>query len=149
VIFVVIGFQSTFGAYRQRPNYKDAVSIVAEASVNRPLIVHSRQIAYPLVRYTHANPQVVRISYLFRGDKLNRFDEVENAVARRMADLFDLPGPIEAAELASLNEFDLLAEKGQEQRYVGWTAEPINGPEGSVLGYDDAALQAFRMTRKR
>lgn len=97
--------------------------------------MHSRGLAYPLHRYSRISPQVVRISYLFRGEKLSRFDELEQAVARRMAELFNLPRTVESEELTSLNEFYLLVEEGEEQRYIGWTPEPLAVVEGGLRMY--------------
>jgi hypothetical protein len=101
--------------------------------------VHWRVVAYPLFRYTGADPQTIRVSYLFRGTELSRFDEWEQAMARRMSELFPLPKTLELDDLAIRDEFRLLAVAGEEQRYEGWKPEPLKTAVGP--------LRAFRMTR--
>src|SRR5262249_17901448 len=113
--------------------------LVQASSAERPLVVHWRVIGYPLFRYTGARPEAVRVSYLFRGDELTRFDEWEQAVARRMAELFELPKTLEPDEVASLDEFYLLVVSGEQARYRGWTAQPL----GPVIG----PLRGYRMVR--
>ena len=110
MLFFIVGLRGALVVYEVRPDFHDATSIVNASSVDRPLIVHWRVVAYPLFRYTGTNPDVVRVSYLFRGNKLSRFDEWEHTIARRMAELFDLPKTIELDELALLSEFYLLVE---------------------------------------
>jgi len=138
-VFFIVGFGGALVVYEIRPDYREAIPLVRSSSVERPLVVHWRVVAYPLVRYTRADPNAVRISYLFRGEQLSRFDDWEQAVARRMGELFELPKTLETDELASLNEFCLLAVKGEEARYRSWTAEPL----GPVVG----PLYAYRMVR--
>jgi hypothetical protein len=141
LVFFVAGLRGPVVVYRGMPSYRELAPIARAASVEWPLVVHSRHVAYPLVRYTGVNPQVVRISFLFRGqeDKLGRLDRLEQVVTRRMAELFDLPKTLEPNELASLDEFYLAAEPGEERRYKGWTAEPT----GLVVD----SLRAYKMKR--
>jgi hypothetical protein len=135
VLFFIVGLRGALVVYEIRPDFHDATSIINASSVDRPLIVHWRVVAYPLFRYTGTDPDIVRVSYLFRGNKLSRFDEWEHTIARRMAELFDLPKTIELDELALLSEFYLLVEEGEEQRYVGWKAEPLGRVQGVLRGY--------------
>lgn len=139
LLFFAVGLKGALVVHEWRPDYHEAASLVSQSNVDRPLVVHWRVIAYPLSHYRGAPSGVVRVSYLYRGNALSRFDEWEQAVARRMAELFDLPKTIELDELAVRDEFHLLAVEGEERRYSGWTAEPL----GPVLG----PLRAFKMKR--
>jgi hypothetical protein len=136
VLFFVLGLRGALVVYEIRPDYREAAPLVSTSSPERPLIVHWRVIAYPLFRYTGADPDAVRVSYLFRGNKLTRFDEWEQALARLMAKLFDLPKTIEHDELESRDVFYLLVVDGEEQRYTGWTAEPLDVVVGPLRGFN-------------
>jgi len=52
-----------------------------------------------------------------------------------MAELFDLPKTLEPEELATIDQFYLLVEPGQEHRYKGWTAEPLDTVVESLRAY--------------
>jgi hypothetical protein len=121
------------------PWLRDAIRLANSAGANQPLVLHSRHIAYPLTRYTGVDPEAVRISFLFRGDHLSRFDALEQSVARRMSEMFKLPRTLEPDELRSLDQFYLLVRPGEEERYKGWTAEPL------PLAVEP--LRAFKMRR--
>jgi hypothetical protein len=144
LLFFGVGLIGAAGAYGQRPDYRGAASVARAAGVEKPLVVHSRHVAYPLFRYTGVDPRLVRVSYLYRGDPLTPFDELEQGVTRRMAALFDLPQTLEADELAALDEFFLVAKAGEQQRYPGWTAEPLDPAQGPGGG-----LHAYTMRRDR
>ena len=60
-------------------------------------------------------------------------------MTRNMAELFALPKTIEPDELASRDEFNLLAVEGEEQRYKGFIAKP----QGPVMG----PLHWYKMRR--
>lgn len=143
LLFWVVGLINATEVFRIRPNYHEVTYLAKMSTVDRPLIVHSRHIAYPLVRYAEIDPHIVRISYLFRGD-LTRFENLEQTVARHMAKLFELPNTIDVVELESLDEFYLLTAKGEEQRYHGWKAEPLE-----VYGEFDWSLHGYHMRRSR
>jgi len=135
LLFFVTGLGGALVVYERRPDYREAVSLVKASSFERPLVVHWRVVAYPLFRYTDADPNAIHVSYLFRGNPLSRFDGWEQAMTRRMGDLFNFPKTLELDELASLDEFYLLVGGGEEARYPGWTAEPLGAVMGPLRGY--------------
>jgi hypothetical protein len=125
-LFFAIGLGAATQAFEMRQDFCAASALANAASAERPLIVHSRHVAYPLFKYTRLDPKVVRISYEYGKSRLSRVDQLEQAVALRMAELFDLPKPITPEELGALNEFYLLAAEDEAKRYENWDSSPSN-----------------------
>jgi hypothetical protein len=147
--FAVVGVAATNAVYTYRTRFQEASSLAAQIVPERPLVMHSRQLAYPLFLYAGLDPHACRISFLFRGERLSRFDAVESAVTRRMAELFPLPPALETEELSRLNEFYLLAEPGEQSRYQGWSAKLLPLLVKQDPSANRPPLQCFEMTRSR
>ena len=144
IIYFIVGLGGPISVYKQRANFRSVAPIVSGSIVEMPLVVHTRHVGYPLFRYSGIEPNSVRISFLFREEPLSRFDQVEKAVAIRMAELFDLPRTIELDDLASLDSFYLLVNEGEESRYEGWNAELV---ESFRVEDEDRLLRIYFMNK--